>query len=177
MHGITGNDVVLKSPIVKRYIQIMRFHKINVRQQSILFGVKRMKSKYMILVLSTFSLLFGCQAREPTAIPDELLGVWKTPAPKYKRCFFEITKDSIIFVNRDSLEGPDVNIIVKIEKTKKEKQTLYTIHYKRMKGEEYKFPFHYDISKGGTIRFKNQKEIAWRKVNARSIEGFFMNSD
>jgi len=136
-----------------------------------------MKSKYILVVLSTFSLLFGCQSREPTAIPDELLGVWETSAPKYKQCFFKITKDSITFANRDSLEGLDVNIIVKIEKTKKEKQILYTIHYKKSKGEEYKFPFHYDDSKGGTIRFKNQKEIEWRKSNATSIEGLFMKSD
>jgi len=136
-----------------------------------------MKSKYIIVVLSTFSLLFGCQPREPTAIPDELLGVWKTSAPKYKRCFFEITKDSITFVNRDSLEGHDINTIVKIEITKVEKQILFTIHYKKMKGEEYKFSFYYDMSEGGTIRFKNQKEIEWRKANAMSLEGLFMKSD
>jgi len=136
-----------------------------------------MKSKYIIVVLSTFSLLFGCQVRTPTAIPDDLLGVWKTSAPKYKRCFFEITKDSITFVNRDSLEGHDINTIVKIEITKEEKQILHTIHYKKMKGEEYKFSFYYDMSEGGTIRFKNQKEIEWRKANAMSLEGLFMKSD
>jgi len=132
-----------------------------------------MKFKYIIVVLSTFSLLFGCQPREPADIPDELLGVWKTCAPKYKRCFFEIKKDSITFVNRDFLEGPDINTVVKIEITKKEKQILYTIHYEKMKGEEYKFPFYYDTSEGGTIRLKNQKEIEWRKANAMSIEGLF----
>ena len=135
-----------------------------------------MKSKYIIVVLSTFSLLFGCQPREPTAIPDELLGVWETSAPKYKRCFFEIKKDSITFVNRDSLEGPDINTIVKIEITKEEKQILHTIHYKKMKGEEYKFPFYYDTSEGGIIRFKNQEEIEWRKVNVLSIKGPFIKS-
>ena len=139
--------------------------------------MKRMNSKYIIVVLSTFSLLFGCQVREPTTIPDDLLGAWKTSAPKYKRCFFEITKDSITFVNRDSLEGPDINTIVKIEITKEEKQILYTIHYKKMKGEKYKFPFYYDTSEGGTILLKNQKEIEWRKANATSIEGLVMKSD
>ncbi len=136
-----------------------------------------MKSKYIIVVLSIFSLLFGCQPREPTAIPDELLGAWKTSAPKYKRCFFQIKKDSITFVNRDSLEGPDINTIVKIEITKKEKQILYTIHYKKMKGEEYKFAFYYDTSEGSIIRLKNQKEIEWRKANAMSLEELFMKSD
>jgi hypothetical protein len=136
-----------------------------------------MKFKYIIVVLSTLSLLFGCQSREPTPIPDELLGVWKTYAPKYKRCFFKITKDTIIFENRDSLEGPDVNVIVKIETTKKEKQILYTIHYKKIKGGKYKFSFHYDMSEGGTIRFKNQQEIEWRKANTMSTEELFMKTD
>lgn len=132
-----------------------------------------MKFKYIIVILSTSILLFGCQSHETTALPDEILGVWKTCAPKYKQCFFEITKDSITFLNRDSLKGPDINSIVKIEITKKEKQILYTIHYKKMKGEEYKFPFYYDMSEGGTIRFKNQKEIEWRKANTMSIDELF----
>jgi len=66
------------------------------------------------------------------------------------------------------LEGPDINTIVKIEITKEEKQILYTIHYKKMKGEVCKFPFYYDTSEGGTILLKNQKEIEWRKANAMS---------
>jgi hypothetical protein len=135
-----------------------------------------MKSRYILLVLATFTLLFGCQFREPTALPGELLGVWKTSAPKYKRCFFEITKDSITFANRDVSEGLDVNIISKIEKTHGEKRILYTIHYKKNEGEEYKLPFYYDPSKGGTIRFKNQKEIEWRKANVPSIKKLFTDS-
>ena len=134
-----------------------------------------MKSKYIVLVLSTFTLLFGCQSREPTALSGELLGIWKTSAPKYERCFFEITKDSITFANIDSLEGLDINIILKIEKTHKEKQILYTIHYKKRRGEECKFPFHYDPSKGGAIRFKNQKEIEWRKADVPNIEKLLMD--
>jgi hypothetical protein len=135
-----------------------------------------MKSRYILLVLATFTLLLGCQFRETTVLPDELLGVWKTSAPKYKQCFFEITKDSITFANRNVSEGLDVNIISKIEKTHEEKQILYTIHYKKKKGEEYKLPFYYDPSKDGTIRFKNQKEIEWRKANVPSIKKLFMNS-
>lgn len=135
-----------------------------------------MKSRYILLVLAIFVSFFGCQSKGPATVPDELLGVWKTSAPKYKRCFFEITKDSITFANRDVSEGLDVNIISKIEKTHEEKQILYTIHYKKRKGEECKLPFYYNPSKGGTIRFKNQKEIEWRKADVPSIKKLFMDS-
>ena len=136
-----------------------------------------MKSKYIILALTTFTLLFGCQCREPTTLPGEILGMWKTSAPKYEGCFFEITKDSIIFANRDLLEAFDVNVISKIEKTQKEKQILYTIYYKKGKGEEYKFPFYYDPSEGGAIRFKNQKGIEWMKADVPSIEKLLIDYD
>lgn len=136
-----------------------------------------MKSKYIILALTTFALLFGWQCREPATVPDELLGVWETSAPKYEGCFFEITKDSIIFANRDLLEAFDVNVISKIEKTQKEKQILYTIYYEKRKGEEYKFPFYYDQLRGGAIRFKNQEQIEWRKADVPSIEKLLIDYD
>ena len=141
-----------------------------------LFGVKGMKSKYIIVVLSTFSLLLGCQPREPTANTDELLGVWKTCAPKYERCFFEITKNSIIFVNRAVSEICDVNTISKIETTHEEKKILCTIHYKGCEGQKYKFSFFYDPSECGAIRFKNQTHIKWVKADVQSITKL-INSD
>ncbi len=134
-----------------------------------------MKSKYIVLVLTTFTLLFGCESKEPTTLHGELLGVWKTSTPKYEGCFFEITKDLIIFANRDLLEVFNVNVISKIEKTQKEKQILYTIYYKRWKGEEYKLSFYYDPSEGGAIRFKNQKEIEWGKADVPNIEKLLMD--
>ncbi|NVM26007.1 MAG: hypothetical protein HWN70_08855 [Desulfobacterales bacterium] len=126
-----------------------------------------MKSKCILLALAIFISFFGCQPKEPATFPGELLGVWKTSAPKYKDCFFELTENSIIFANLTSVDKAHVNrnSIRKIEKIQKEKRLLYTIHYEDTKGQEYKFPIYYDPSKGGAIRLMNQEQIEWRKMD------------
>jgi hypothetical protein len=123
-----------------------------------------MKYDCILLVLAIFVAFFGCQSKEPATVPDELLGVWETSAPKYENCFFELTKDTLIFTNRD-IDNIDVNSILKIEKIHREKEILYTVHYENREGQEYKFPFYYDPLRGGAIRFKNQKQIEWRKAD------------
>jgi hypothetical protein len=131
--------------------------------------IKIMKSKGILVALAILACLFGCQPEEPATVPDELLGVWETSAPKYKDSFFELTKDTLTFANRD-LDYIDVNSISKIEKIHREKGILYTIHYENREGQEYKFAFYYDPLRGGAIRFKNQDQIEWRKANVPSNE-------
>jgi len=127
-----------------------------------------MKSECILLVLAIFVSFFGCQPKGPATVPDELLGVWETSAPKYKDCFLELTKDTLTFANRE-LDNIDVNSISKIEKEiHREKGILYTIHYENREGEEYKLAFYYDPLRGGAIRFKNQEQIEWRRADVPS---------
>jgi len=135
-----------------------------------------MKSKYIVLALSACILLFGCQGRGPKTIPDELLGVWKTSAPKYEGCFIEIRKDSIAFLNMSHLGSMYSNDISKIEFASEGKEMLYTIHYKKRGEEEYQFPFYYYPQEGGAIRFKNQIKIKWVKTDAQTFEELFAGS-
>ena len=135
-----------------------------------------MKSKCSIVALAIFTLVFGCQFREPTSLPVGLLGVWETSTPRYEGCFFELTKDLVIFVNRSVSEICDVNTISKIETTREEKKILCTIHYKGCEGQKYKFSFYYDPSECGAIRFKNQTHIKWVKADVKSIAKL-INSD
>ena len=128
-----------------------------------------MKSECILLVLAIFVSFFGCQSKGPATVPDELLGVWETSAPKYENCFFRLTKDTLTFANID-LDNIDVNSISKIEKIHREKGILYTIHYENREGQEYKFLFYYDPFRGGAIRFKNQEQIEWRKADVPSNE-------
>ena len=122
-----------------------------------------MRSKGILLALVISTSIFGSQCRESRTVPSELVGVWETPAPKYKDCYFELTENLIIFANEAHLEKKDVNLISRIEKIHKGKRILYTIHYENKEGQEYKFSFYYDPSKGGAIKFKNQLRIEWRK--------------
>jgi uncharacterized lipoprotein YehR (DUF1307 family) len=126
--------------------------------------IKMMRSKRILLALVLFTSLFGCGSKESRTVPSDLAGVWKTATPKYRDCYLQLAEDSISFANEALLERND-NSISKIEKTHKGKQILYTIHYEDKEGQEYKFSFFYDPSKGGAIRFKNQPQIKWRKVD------------
>jgi hypothetical protein len=136
-----------------------------------------MKYKFIVLAIAIFATLFGCQFREPTPLPVELLGVWNTSAEKYEGCLFEIKKDSIIFANTRILEALNINTITKIETIHEEKRILCVIHYKSREDQEYKFTFYYDPSEGGSIRFKNQLHIKWVKAEALSIEELLIESD
>ena len=101
--------------------------------------------------------------KENNEIPDELAGVWRTSAPKYKDCFFDLNEHLIIFANGHLLENIDVNFISKIKNTHMGSQVLYIIYYENLENQEFKLSFYYDPSNGGVIRFKNQEKIKWWK--------------
>lgn len=117
-----------------------------------------------VKILICLVLLFGLQCGKSTAIPEYLIGVWKTTATPYADRFFEIKTDQVIF---GAVEGAsDAYPIkkIKIEESAEAEGTLITVLYTTIEGKEYKFSFYYDPENRGTIRFKNQKEMAWMRA-------------
>ena len=94
-------------------------------------------------------------------MPDDLVGVWKTSARKYADRSLELTKESIIFGTGEG--NTDIRPITKVQKVQKDDKILYTASYKNQAGQVYKFSFYYNPADGGTVRFKNQSTIVWRK--------------
>jgi hypothetical protein len=139
-----------------------------------------MRSKGILLALVIFSSLFGFQCEESKTVPGELIGVWRTSAPKYEDCYFQLTEDLIIFANEAHLDKEDVNRISGIKKTDRGKEVLYAVSYdvyfETKGGQECKFSFYYDPSEGGAIRFKNQLQIEWKKADMPNTEKPLMNS-
>ena len=124
-----------------------------------------MKTKNIFLALAILASLLACQSKENKVVSDELAGVWKTSAPKYKDCFFELNEHFVIFVNGHLLENIDINFISKIKSIHNKREILYNIYYENLESQEFKLSFYYDPSDGGIIRFKNQEKIEWRKGN------------
>lgn len=119
---------------------------------------------FKLKILICLVLFLGLQCGGSTAIPEYLIGVWKTTATPYAERYFEIKTDQVIF---GAVEGPsDAYPIkkVKIEKSAETEGTLITVLYATIEGQEYKFSFYYDPASQGTIRFKNQKEMVWTRV-------------
>ena len=116
-------------------------------------GSERIKYKPIIAALAVCTVLLACESTGPNSLPTEILGVWKTSAPKYEGCYFEITKDKLLFANDDDYwENININTILRIEITPRANQPLYTIYCKGEGGKEYEFSFYYDTSDGGSIQ-------------------------
>ena len=130
-----------------------------------------MKCKPIIIALTICAVLLACESKGPKSIPPEMLGVWKTSAPKYEGCFFELTKDKLSFANEAHLDSFVFHRISRIEIiTPRAKKLLCTLYYKGSEGQKSEFSFYFDPSDGGSIRFKNQTTIKWVKADAPSVD-------
>jgi hypothetical protein len=122
-----------------------------------------MKAERVLIVFIFLIIFFAFQCGKKTDVPDILIGVWKTSAPQYEDRFFEIKKDEIIFGTGEGTFDTHRIKNIEMEEVRGEGSSLYTIYYKNLEGQEYKFSFYYDPIKHGVIRFKNQEKIMWTK--------------
>ena len=124
-------------------------------------GSRPMNPAAILLAFALLATTLGCQSAKDNAVPNALVGVWKTSAQKYADRFFEITADRVIF----AIGGgkTDSHPIAEIDTLREEARILYTITYLSAEAKKYKFSFYYDPANGGVIRFKNQQHIAWAK--------------
>ena len=119
-------------------------------------------------ILVMFLLLvssLGCQTERNPVVPDALVGVWNTSAPRYSNRSFEITKSSAIFEHGGGFFDFAAYPITKVEKVETDARTLYVLVFMIPEGLEYEFSFYHSPANGGVIRFKNQEQIAWKKAN------------
>ena len=118
----------------------------------------------IFLILALFVSLLGCLYGGSEGLPTELIGVWKTSAPKYKNCSIELTRDYIVFINSHVAAHVDTNFVLKMKRTPERGRFSCTILYENIHGQRYNFSFYYESAKGGVIRLKNRKDVEWRKV-------------
>ncbi len=96
-------------------------------------------------------------------IPEGAVGLWRTVTPDYSDRAFRITKNTLTFhvSPQDSTFHPIVRVR-ETEYTEEQGTTQYTVFYTQYQ-DEYEFAFLYREDPDTTIRFINQKEMAWRK--------------
>jgi hypothetical protein len=96
-------------------------------------------------------------------IPDGAVGLWRTVTPSYADRAFRITKTTLTF--HVSPQDSTFHPIVRVRETEYMEErgtTEYTVYYTHYR-DEYEFSFLYREDPDTTIRFINQKEMAWRK--------------
>ena len=106
-------------------------------------------------------VLAGCGPESTKTVPADLIGVWKTSAPKYADTFIELTRSTITFGTGE--KGTHLRPVVRVTKERDEGGPLYTVFYTDPGGQEYKFAFYYDPAEN-VLRWKNQRTIAWTKA-------------
>lgn len=123
-----------------------------------------MKRKIFLTTILVFALLLGYSCSRDNTLSDEMVGIWKTSSFQYMDTYFELKKNWIIFKTKTG----DINVhpITKIKKQKvaKDEWVLYTIHYQNNEMQKVEFPFYYHTLDDGTILFKNQENVVWRKA-------------
>lgn len=122
-----------------------------------------MISAIIFTAVVIFVSLRGCRSGTMNTTPDALLGVWKTSAPQYADRYFEVRKVALLFGMEGSV-SISINPILKVERVPGESVDFYVIHYAGEGGQVYLLSFYYDPTNGGTIWFKNQMQIKWRKA-------------
>ena len=122
-----------------------------------------MRQKHVLTAIVICAVLIGSHCSKNSTVTEELVGVWKSNTFHYEDTYFELQRNRIIF---KTIEG-DLNIhpIAKVEKTEvaKDEWILYTIHYVNRELQKVEFPFYYYALDEGTIIFKNQTNVVWRK--------------
>jgi len=119
-----------------------------------------MKSAQFFAMLALCTLMLGCHAQQQSTLPGELVGVWKTTAPKYADRYFELKSDTIVFGTGGRTRS--MHAIDSIEQTREGHLTLYTIFYTE-DGARSQWSFYYDPARGQSIRLRNQTDIVWTK--------------
>ena len=125
------------------------------------------KLKMTLVIWVFLPVLFGCEPERKIVVPDHLVGIWDTEAPKYANHDLQFTKESVVFI----AGGNPVAIypIKKIDEIRGKENISYKITYLSL-GKKYKLSFTYDSANGGVIVIKNRNGVEWTRKMEVSTE-------
>jgi hypothetical protein len=127
-----------------------------------------MKLKWIVIpVLILAAAIYVFHSKKNIDIPANLIGKWITSVPGYQDRFIEFTKETLVYGIGGDKE--DVYMISSLEKNPEGKNIIYIVNFKN---SEVKFTrsFYYHPENGGTIQFKHQEHITWRKKAKTAIQ-------
>jgi hypothetical protein len=107
-----------------------------------------------LLCISLLLLLFGCAEQTLEAIPEELLGVWRSPAPGYRDRYLELRPDWVLFAT-----SPYTSSMHPIERVTAEEipgGTRYTVEYRLTQGETVSVRLVHTAGNPGSLQVGHQ---------------------
>jgi len=114
-----------------------------------------------VILIAAAHFLTGCSRN--TDVPPELIGVWKTEAPKYADRYLAF--DEYYVTLGLGAGGEESYLIHNIESRKQDAGTSYTFYYEDKDGEEWTLVFYYEPTNGGLIILNNSSNV-WKKTKA-----------
>ena len=118
-----------------------------------------------IVWLAFFLALISTNCVKIKSASEDLIGVWKASNIRYSDTYFEIEKESITFRTKEGDRNSYTIIEIKKEQMKDKVWVLYTIFYRDQDLQKVEFPFYFQTTDRGVIKFKNQPHLVWKKEN------------
>jgi hypothetical protein len=107
-------------------------------------------------------VVFGCEPERKIIVPNHLVGIWDTEAPKYANHDLEFTQESVVFIEGEDPIG--IYPIKKIQEIRGKEDISYKMTYLSL-GKKYKLSFTYHPANGGVIVIKNRNGVQWTRKN------------
>ena len=112
------------------------------------------------ILLLILILLVGCE-RE-VVVPQHLIGVWKTSAPKYADRWIKINERTVIYgIGKSEIASYAIDRIDM--KKGEDRATVYTFYLVDAEGGKDTLALTYAPHSGGTFRIENSEGI-WKKI-------------
>jgi hypothetical protein len=119
----------------------------------------RNRCRWTIALSALVLVLAGCAKKSFKDVPDELVGVWKTSAPKYADRSFELKKNTITITAGES--GSETYPVTKTEMEPHDGEKLYSVYYVAGDGDTQTWVFYFPASgQGNTHRGEAEKWCA-----------------
>jgi hypothetical protein len=104
-------------------------------------------------------ILAGCQG----ALPSQMIGTWGTQDPRYAGRSLQIGADTIVFVADE--DNKAVGSIRKVRTKARDTSIWVKIEYLDNEQKSQTAELVYLPEYGGSLSFKNQPGVVWKKVN------------
>jgi hypothetical protein len=128
----------------------------------ILIKISKLLKKHMISPAILIAMTAICCSKITTA-SDELTGIWASSDIRYENTYFEIKKREITFGTKNGDSDSYTILEIKKKPMQDDNWVQYTIFYQNRDLQKVEFPFYFQSSDRGVIRFMNQSSLVWKK--------------
>jgi len=117
--------------------------------------------------LFCLNMLTGC-ALEPDPVPQEILGIWRTDAPRHRDRTFEIRDDAVIF-GTGKFSAPRLHVLVRVEhRDDVGDWQASMLFYREYDGSIAELELQYQTQPKLRLRFLHHAEFWYRSDNQGS---------